>query len=315
MKKTFLLLTLLMSLLISAVAQAEPVEEFGFRIKDIKSDGRYTLDFSSRSYDTTGDQPPALSKYYMRVPAGIDFNKATLAEKYQCDAREMINALIMTRDEKVAFADRIANLKATLARARKIRDIDGPILKPKQVKNIETCIAGELGRGSVLVDVRSMFDDLIPVRIFVYVAKKTDPNAEVAFSVAAIPDAKAQVVIDNPIIGTVRADFTINIFREPTADGLHSYRIDFPTGRYSGIRISLAELKVSMKGITDVKTTTKCTKKARGKCVKKKVTKKETFWLTRPKCPASELLNFLVHYEYEGGLMGEKTAAIPCPKF
>ena len=43
----------------AASASAEPVQDFGVQLKDVTADGRYTIVFTSNSFDTTGDAPPA----------------------------------------------------------------------------------------------------------------------------------------------------------------------------------------------------------------------------------------------------------------
>jgi hypothetical protein len=61
--KRILLAGALLGLLVPlAVAQAEPVQEFSYQVKDVKPDGRFSVVFSSRTYDTTGDITPPVNE-------------------------------------------------------------------------------------------------------------------------------------------------------------------------------------------------------------------------------------------------------------
>ena len=86
-----------------------------------------------------------------------------------------------------------------------------------------------------------------------------------------------------------------------------------PTG--SGLRISVAELKVTTPGITKTTVGTECVKKRGRKCVKSTSKVTRSFWLTQPTCPASGQVAFRSDYGYETGLATERTIQVPCPRF
>ena len=108
-----------------------------------------------------------------------------------------------------------------------------------------------------------------------------------AFAIVGIPDERVPVVRDNPTVRETVPTVNANFYSEPTPDGLYDYKLVLPTGPINGIRISVAEVKVTITGLTLTKKTKKCTKKRRGKCVKRKTTTKRTFWFTEPPCPPS----------------------------
>ena len=114
---------------------------------------------------------------------------------------------------------------------------------------------------------------------------------------------------------SLRLIYTVNLFEDPTPDGLYGYRLDLPAPGTSGVRVSLAELTVKTPGITEVKQTVTCLRKKKGKCVKRKVTKTNTFWLNKPTCPVSGQLGFEAFYTYETGAATTKTVQVPCPRF
>ena len=78
--------------------------------------------------------------------------------------------------------------------------------------------------------------------------------------------------------------FTLNVFNDPTPDGLYGYRLKLLTERTSGFRFSVAELRAESKGIVGPG--------SKGA---------KTFWATPPTCPASGQVPFKAEFKYVGG--------------
>src|SRR6185503_10961179 len=88
------LLTALVALLsLTASAAAEPVQEFNVQIKDARADGRYTIVFSSNSYDTSGEQPPLVTSNSVRFAKGVQIRKEFLNSRYRCDVPRLRDVL------------------------------------------------------------------------------------------------------------------------------------------------------------------------------------------------------------------------------
>ena len=85
-----------------------------------------------------------------------------------------------------------------------------------------------------------------------------------------------------------------------------------PTG--SGLRISVAELKVTTPGITKTTVKKTCVTKRKGKCVKS-ASKTRQFWLDPADVPGERPGDVPSDYGYETGLATEKTIQVPCPRF
>jgi hypothetical protein len=308
MKRLLVALAVLGVLLPIAIAQADPVQEFSFQLKDVKKDGRFTVVFQSRSYDTSGGQPPALSSNYLRIPVGAKFNSAFLNKRYYCDADKLLKDLQAAPETNRPFYKRVENLKATLKRIKSR-------LSKSSIKNVEVCAGAEVGRGSVDVDARPLFNDLIPAKIYLYFSKGTEKGALASFGILGIPDETAQIVKDNPIIANTRVVAHTNWFNDPTPDGLYGYKLVLPVAPVAGLRITISRVDVTTKGLTQIKKKKTCIKKRHGKCVKKKVKKTFKFWFTPPTCPPSGQLSFQAFYAYETGLESTKTIQLSCPKF
>ena len=106
LRGVLLVVVTMLSLQLCAAAVAEPVQEFGFQIKDVRPDGRYGVVFSSNSYDTTGDPPPALISNSVRFAAGISFRKEFLRAGVLCQAEKLRDRCATTLSPRFSTATR-----------------------------------------------------------------------------------------------------------------------------------------------------------------------------------------------------------------
>jgi hypothetical protein len=281
-----------------AVAQAVVVQEFSFQVKDIKSYGAFTVVFSSRSYDPSGGIPAELDQNYLRLPKGATVPKVFRSKKYYCEAKKLVDKVRLEKGSG-RFTPYLEKL------------LKGKKKQPRSAKNlVDVCRFARIGTGRVLVDARPFEQRPIPADLQMFWTKPA-PGAVAAFAIVGIPDETYPVVRDNPTVRETVPTINANFYSEPTANGLYDYKLVLPTGPINGIRISVAEVKVTTTGITLSKKV--CTKKRRGKCVKRKT--KRTFWFTEPPCPPSGQLSFEAFYGYKTEADQLKTVSIPCPDF
>jgi hypothetical protein len=303
LKKVVAAVAVLASLCAVAVAQGEVVQEFGFQLKDVKSDGRFTVLFNSRSYDPSGGIPDPLTQNYIRLPKGAVLRKQFLKKKYYCDLKKLVDMLRMNHPNAPHFNDLVN------------RTVRGKQVPPKSAKNlIAICRFAHIGGGTVLVDARPFANDPIPAHFEMFWTKP-DPGAAGTFAVVGSPDESAPIVRDNPTIRNTHPIVNISFVNEPTRDGLYGYKIVLPVGPINGINVSFAEVHATTRGLNLVKKTTRCAKKKRGRCVRKKSSRRNLFWFTEPTCPASGQISFQAFYAYAKTPSQTKTIQIPCPKF
>jgi hypothetical protein len=281
-----------------AVAQGAVVQEFSFQIKDIKQWGAYTVVFNSRSYDPSGGIPAELDQNYLRLPKGAVVPKVLRTKKFYCEAKKLVDKVRLEKGSG-RFTPYLEKL------------LKGKRTQPKSAKNlIQVCRFARIGTGRVLVDARPFEERPIPADLQMFWTKPA-PGAVAAFAIVGIPDDTYPVVKENPTVRETVPTINANFYSEPTPNGLYDYKLVLPTGPINGIRISVAEVKVTTPGITYKKTT--CKKKRRGKCVKRKI--KRAFWFTEPPCPPSGQLSFEAFYGYKTEPDQLKTVTIPCPDF
>jgi hypothetical protein len=309
--KRILVAAALLGLLIpAAIAQAEAVQEFSYQLKDVKPDGRYTVVFSSRTYDTTGGIPPVVRQNFQRLPAGAELHKSVRNKRYQCNVDKLLDDLLFAPENNILFARRVDKLSATIKRVKKR-------WSKSQLRNAEVCAAARIGQGTAQVDARPLFNELIPSVFFMFLGKGTQPGAVASLQIMGMPDETTDIVKRLPgTIQATRVPLVANFFKEPSADGKFSYKLVLPTGPIAGVNISLAEIRAEVKGITVTKKKKSCQRKRRGKCVKRKVKTTKTFWFTQPKCPPSGKLTFETFYGYDDPQPDiTKTIELSCPNF
>ena len=293
-------------LVTAAVVQAETVQEFSYRIKDIRSYGAYTVVFHSNSYETQpGVQPAELKQYYTRLPAGATVPKVFRQQRFYCDADKLMERVRYGKGTE-PFVPYINNL------------LKGKKTIPKNNKDlIKTCRFARIGSGTAKVQLLGAFSyekRPVPANLMMFWTKPA-PGAVAAFAIFGIPDESSPVVQD-PVNKQIKATAPVlkaNFYSEKSADGLFDYKLVIPSGPFHGIRFAVLEVNVTVTGMTYTKKTTKCAQKRRGKCVKRKTKLKRTFWFTRPPCPNSGNYTFETFYGYDTAPDQLKRFELHCP--
>ena len=252
-----------LSLLAAApLASAEPVQEFNVQLKDVQPDGRYTTVFSSNSYDTSGEQPPVVTENNVRFASGVSIRPEFLKPRYRCDVPRLRDVLVDNPEAAPVMSRRVDQLASTL---RRIRDD----ITPNAARIVETCIRSQIGKGIVVADTRPFIADPIPAKLFLYLSKGTAKGAIASFGVLAVLDESSKPYKEIGLLQSLGPlSFTTNVFNEPSADGTYGYRLALPSGPVGIVKISLAELRVTIPGITEVKERVTCVRRSGGACRK-----------------------------------------------
>jgi hypothetical protein len=296
-----------------AVALAEPVQQFSFQLTNVKPDGRFTILFTARTFDTTGAVPPDLTENYLRLPAGAKLRPQFLTKQYFCDGpalRDALNTHLVASGEP--FTDRVANLKPfikSLAKSKRKSD-------RKALANARVCDRARIGSGTAQIDAREsipVLTDLIPSKFSLFFSKPTVRGAIAGFTVVGAADERSPIVKKTPIVAAVHVALSANFFNDPTPDGLYGYKLVLPAGNVNGFRVSIAELHVKTTGLAILKGT--CLKHGKhNRCTKKQ--KKTIAWFVVPKCPLSGKISFLSFFGYNPPQPSiTKTLQLACPKF
>ncbi len=281
----------LLALLPVSAAVADPVQQFSVQLKNPTPDGRYSVVYTSNAFDTSGGPPPALADASLRLAKGMSIKPAFLKPDRLCDTAKFSGFLYQHRPAGVSYAQRVDAFPA--GRASVERHL------PKAARAIvETCADAFLGRGTATVDARPLYPDLIPARFSIFLTKPTAKGAIAGIGIISHYDRSSPIALDQPRYTRLQPIFTLNIFNDPTPDGRYGYRVKLLTERSSGLRFSVAELRVESSGIVS---------KRRGGI--------SDFWAKPPTCPASRQVAFRADFEYVTGLKSSTIIHVPCPRF
>jgi hypothetical protein len=286
-----------------AVAEGAVVQEFGFQLKDVKPDGRYTVVFDSRSYESGGGVPDPLTANYIRLPRGAVLRRQFINRRYYCDLKKLVDMLRTDHPNAPHFNDLVN------------QTLRGKPVPPKRTKDVvAVCRFAHVGGGTALIDARPYVQQPIPAHFEMFWAKP-GKGAAGTFAIVGSADESDPVVAQNPTIRDTHPLLNVDFVDDPTPDGLYEYKISLPVGPIAGINVSFAEVHAVTRGLTLTSRKTKCLEKKRGKCTKKTLKKTNLFWFTRPTCPPSGKLSFQASYAYATRPTETKTIAILCPKF
>lgn len=286
----------------AGAASAEPVQQFGVQLKDITADGRYSVVYTSNAFDTTGEAPPALSEASLRLPGGMAVKREFLQPDRLCDTARFARYLLLKRPKGTTYAQAMDGFPKTAARL--VRQLPAPARTI-----VSTCRATFLGRGTAVVDARQVAPAApfpkafspnapIPAKFSLFLAKPTAKGAIAGIGVLAHYDAFSPIAVNEPWYTVLQRIFTLNVFNDPTPDGMYGYRISLPTERTSGFRFSIAELRVESAGL-----------------VGRTARRPRDFWATPPTCPPSGHVPFRADYRYVTGQTTSTVVEVACPRF
>ncbi len=297
-----------------AVVQAEPVSNFSFQVTEIKPGGRFTLLFHAQTFDTTGGVPPSPTEFYLRIPKGATLRRDFLNRRFFCDGPRLRTDIDLMDFSGTPFTRRILNLKPFIRMLSRQR---GRAAR-RALANAQACDRGRLGGGTARVDARGIsarLDRLIDVTFATFFSRPTKPGAVAGFAILGAADEDQEIVKRRTfeVLTGVHAALNANFVNAPTPDGLYGYRLDLPRSEVNGLRVSLAEINATTRGLTLKRG--ECLKRnARGRCVKRQ--RRTLFWFTIPPCPASGAYSIQQSYAYEDPALNDtQTIQITCPRF
>lgn len=285
---TVALAALALTLSAAPAASADPVQQFAVQLKDLKSDGSYSVVYTSNAFDTSGGPPPALREAYMRLARGMTVRPEFLRRDRLCDTSKYAGFLLQNRPRGVSYHQMVDGFPLGRYKIRK--------RLPTVVREVmATCREAYIGAGAAVVDARPLYALSIPAKFTLYLTRPTAKGALFGIGVISHYDKTSPIAVTELRYALLQPIFTLNVFDDPTPDGKYGYRIRLLTERTSGFRFSIAELRAEGKGIRS---------KRSGR-----------FWANPPRCPASGKVPFKAEFSYVTGLKTTTAIEVPCPRF
>jgi hypothetical protein len=268
---------LLVALGAAAAASGEPVQEFSFEIKDVKSGGRFTVAYTSRNYDTTGAVPTSPNEFHLRLPAGASLRRQFLRKQVFCDTKK----LGRTRDPKTCRHSQVGTGRV---------QVDA---RPFITELIPADLWLFLAKGTTRRSLASLA-----------ILGKQDQSAPVVRDIPVVRDFRAPIVF-------------MNFFDDPTPDGRYGYRLAFGNSPSdgTGASFSIAETRVVNTGFSLTARKQICTARRGGRCIGRRVRRRKLFWFTPPTCPPSGKVSFEAFFGYASLPDMTKVTEISCPRF
>lgn len=278
---------------LAATAHAEPVQQFSFQLSDTTADGRFTINFSSRAFDTTGGPPPELRENNIRLPGGARLRREFRRPSLWCDGGALIDA--------ASWADpqpRLYNVLRNLDPAIRVMRRGRTRAERRYLATLQRCRRARIGTGTALIDARPGIEDVFPTDLFLYFGRPLRRGDVASISIVGIPQQDSAAVRRRDILIRGRAAVSLRIVSDPSPDGRYGYRMLLPTGRVQGFRISVAQVDVKATGLWT---------RANGR---------DLFWFTRPTCPPSGQISFEAFYGYDPPTEDiTRTMSAPCPRY
>jgi hypothetical protein len=286
------LLALLLAVVAGApAASAAPVQQFAIQLKNLKADGSYTVVYTSNAFDSSGGPPPPLEDASMRLPRGMGIKREFLRPDRLCDIAKFAGFLFQNRPKDVTYAQMVDDVP------RGKRRLVGK-LTPTAKRIVKACLGAYLGSGETVVDARPLYPALIPAKFSLFLTPPSDKRAIAGVGILTHYDRSSPIAVNEPRYVLLQPIFRLNMYDDPTPDGKYGYRIKLITEKTSGLRLSIAELRVEVPGIFGP------TARSR-----------REFWATPPRCPGSGQVPFRADYQYRGGERTRTEIRVPCPRF
>ena len=273
-------------------ALAEPVQQFSIQLKDLTADGRYSVVYTSNAFDTTGEAPPALEEASLRLAKGMTIRPGVPASPAG-SATPPSSPATCSRTRPKGRRTRRRWTPSPPARPHR----EDSVTKTARA-TVATCRKAFLGRGTAIVDGRPRYPAPIPAKFSLFLTKPTAKGAVAGIGVLSHYDKTSPIAVNELRYTVLQPIFTLNVFNDPTPDGLYGYRLRLLTERTSGFRFSVAELRVESKGIVGPGSSGP-----------------KTFWATPPTCPASGKVPVQGRLHVRGGQKRASRIKVPCPRF
>jgi hypothetical protein len=295
---------------LSGIARAAPVQQFAFQVESPRVDD-LVVRLHIRRFDTTGAVPPTPTEFMLRLPRGVQLNRAFLTPRFLCDGTALRDALD-ARPSATPFTRRIAHLDAFVRELQR----SGTRRDRAELPNVRACARGRIGGGSGLIDARdaiAVLTDPIPVRFSIFLSRGAHPGAIAGFTVIGAADERSAIVRRYPVVAGVHAVMTEDIVRDPTPDGLYGLKLAIYTGPVNGFHVSIAEVDARARSLV-VRRGTCLARGGGGRCARRQGADASLFEV--PPCPASGHYSAQLLSAYPPPTPPlTTTLEVPCPRY
>ena len=173
-------------------------------------------------------------------------------------------------------------------------------VKLEQSSDPASCASSRFASGDILLDARPSITTAIPSSIFLFLSRPREAGATATVAVLVVSNEKTPVYSSQVLYGSLFPD-----------QGSFGYRLVLPTTikpLVPGLQLSLAELSLTVKGLT-------LTKKGKRSRSGRRARSRKVFWTRVPRCSAKKKVTFAADYRFEGANAIHQQRTIKCSRF
>jgi hypothetical protein len=171
----------------------------------------------------------------------------------------------------------------------------------------KVCRHAQFGRGEILMDARPWIADPVHADIIFYLGEAEEPGAVASAIVLVTSNQRSHAYDFQVLHGTLRRE-----------RGRFGYRLELPTRIrpiLPQVKLRLAELTLTVRGLRTVERSRRCVKRSGGRCTARRTVSKPVFWTRTPACPRARKLSFGADYAFVGEDAVRKRRRLDCRRF
>ena len=170
------------------------------------------------------------------------------------------------------------------------------------------CRRSHFGSGELLLDGRPWIEDGLPADVELFLGRAESPDAVASVLVLVRSNDRSPAYDFQVLRG--------QLLRDSHGFG---YRLVLPTAirpRLPGLKLRLAELSLTVRGLRLVRTERSCASRAAsGRCLRSRTRRRSVFWTRTPACPRARRVTFEANYAFEGHDPIVKRRRLNCRRF
>ncbi|MEX0993094.1 MAG: hypothetical protein WDZ37_03765 [Solirubrobacterales bacterium] len=169
------------------------------------------------------------------------------------------------------------------------------------------CATARFASGEILLDARPDIAEAIPTDLFLFLTKPREVGAKATVAVLVVSNQRTPVYESQVLYGSLFTD-----------SGKFGYRLVLPTTirpLLPGLRLSLAELNLTVPGLTLTRRVKSCARKSAGTAKRCTSKSSKLFWTKVPRCTKSKKVTFAADYQFDTAAPIFRQETVKCTRF
>ena len=177
----------------------------------------------------------------------------------------------------------------------------------ERTSNPDVCRNAQFGSGEILLDARPDIADAIPSDLFLFLAAPRKTGAKATAAVLVVSNQRTPVYSSQVLYGSLFPD-----------SGEFGYRLELPTAitpLVPGLRLSVAELNMTITGLTLSRRVRSCGRKSARGAGRCSSSTSKLFWTKVPRCTRGKKVTLAADYAFDTAAPIFKQKKVSCSRF